>query len=73
LPNLPNPGAAGASSKGVEPTRGEPTSEEPAGRDWRIWLAAGVGAILLLGLVVAFWQSRRAQSRRAGNAGAVKE
>ncbi|MCI0683942.1 MAG: DUF1583 domain-containing protein [Gemmataceae bacterium] len=63
LPNLPNVDAAEARGKSVAPT----------GRDWRIWLAAGVGVILLLGLVVAFWQSRRGQSRRAANAGAVKE
>ena len=78
LPNLPKQEAAEASQKAVAPAKGapiteEPTRGEPTGRDWRIWLAAGVGAVLLLGLVMAFWQSRRAQSRRAGNAGAVKE
>src|SRR5688572_9296660 len=61
LPNLPKREAAETNQKGVAPTSGgptreEPTRAEPTGRDWRIWLAAGVGAVLLLGLVVAFWQ-----------------
>ena len=61
--SLPNLEAVEASPKTVAPPRGY----------WRIGLAAGVVALVCLGLVVAFWQSRRAQSHRAGNAGAVKE
>lgn len=60
LPNLPKLAAAERSPKVVAPPGGEPTSEEPRRGSWKLWLAASVVAMLLLGLVVALWQNRRA-------------
>jgi hypothetical protein len=68
LPNLPKVEAATKANAEANQETDAPTRSR-----WRIWLVAGVVAILLLGLALAFWQSRRGQNRQGGSAGAGKK
>jgi hypothetical protein len=59
LPNLPIADASTAKQEAAPP--GDPPGVPAGPGGWRIWLAAGVGAILLLALGLAIWRSRRAR------------